>query len=140
MAMKIPDIGLFNLLQLFFVAGTLPIRVHLYSNNFTPVAGSVLSDFTEATFTGYSVVNVSAWGTPTGPDGTGHETISATTAPVFTRSATGTVQNIYGYYVTNQGGGTLLYWAERFASAPFAMQFNGDNITLNTLFTLKSEN
>lgn len=59
MNMVIPDEG-----KLKWIDWMLPddgtnqedFEVSLYTNNYTPVAGSTLSDFNEATFTGYAAV------------------------------------------------------------------------------------
>lgn len=90
--------------------------VHLYKNNLTLTAANVLSDFTEANFSGYVAVNTSAWTTPVLNSDNRGETAFGPAA--FTQTAITVTNNIYGYYVTI--GGALAFY-EAFDGGPVAM-------------------
>ncbi len=90
----------------------------LYSNDKTPVAGDVASDYTEVVGGGYVnqallFADVSITGTP--PYG-----VYPNKQWIFT-GVTGAPGTIYGYYVTRDSDGKLM-WAERFPSGslPFS--------------------
>ncbi|MCB0256007.1 MAG: hypothetical protein KDI55_19985 [Anaerolineae bacterium] len=106
-------------------------RLKLYQNNVTPAETDTEAGYTEATFTGYSDVAMagSSWGfTPGAPSE------AAFAQQTFTSSADQTSQSIYGYFVTQQTSG-LLVWAERFPAGPYAIANNGDNIKVTPKIT-----
>jgi hypothetical protein len=105
---------------------TTPVKVHLYKNDVTPTTSSVLGDFTESDFAGYAAQNASSWSAPVV---SAHIATITAAALTYTRSSTGTAQNAYGYYITDSGS-TLLYAAERFATAPRVLTNNGDSETV----------
>lgn len=90
------------------------VKYHLYTNNLTPVEGTVLADFTECTDALYAAIAVAGanwtWSTVAGT--------SFGTAPNITFSFAAAV-SIYGYFVTNNAG-TKLLWCERFGGAPIS--------------------
>jgi hypothetical protein len=136
MALKIPDVSqltwLDSLRSVFNGAG---LVVRLFKNNYTPVAGSVIASFTSADFSGYTP---GALGTLAAAATVGGKASStAGTANTWTKSgATG--NDIYGYYVTNAAG-TVLYWAERGAGAPYSLNTNGEGLSVTPVITLASE-
>ena len=87
----------------------------LFTNNYTPVVGSVAADFTEASGSGYARKQlvganwVYAAGAPS-PD--------TITYPEQIFTFTGALGNVYGYYVVQRTSGKVL-WGERFSDAPF---------------------
>lgn len=98
--------------------------VHLYSNNYTPIAASEVGDFTEATFSGYaSIPTEGADWTITPGDPTEAECIQVT----FTCDANLQNESIYGYYITRETSGDLVY-AERFPAGPYVVENNGHEI------------
>ena len=106
----------------------------LYNNNYTPGQATVLADFTEATFTGYTGTTFarSAWGAATANPVTNKGEISASQISWTAGSA----ETVYGYYVTSDDVSPVLLWAELFDTSK-ALQTNDIlNITLN--FTLAS--
>lgn len=109
------------------------LYVKLFKNNLTPGAATVLGDLTECDFAGYAAVLVSSWGTVSTVSGRASVTGSTCT---FTRSSTGTAQNVYGYYVVSDGD---LLWVERDPSGPFSVASAGDNYAVVPKFTEKSE-
>lgn len=84
-------------LAAIFAALSTDWRVRLYKTNVTPVDGSVIGDFTEADFVGYSSVNPS-W-TP-GTDGSG-DAIMSSDAMNYTFTSGSGSQVVYGYYITD---------------------------------------
>lgn len=97
------------------------LKMRIFVNNITPDANTVIGDFTEATFTGYSAASLTTWSAPS-IDGTG-ASISTTVQGQFTGTSGGGTGNMYGYYLTDSGG-TTLYGCERFAGAPIAQAQN----------------
>lgn len=111
--------------------------LRLYQNDYTPVATSDDTSFTECDFTGYSSKSLTrgSWGTAT-TDTNGDAAIQYGSTQTFS-STDGTPQTAYGYYVTGATSGTL-YWAERFATERILS--NGDSLNLTPSVILKSEN
>lgn len=135
MALKLTDQGAYQLFVASLTSYFAGICVlHLYQNNYTPVEASVLGNFTEATFTGYSSVALTSWSLPvlTSP----YQQITSAAVP-FTVGTVGTGNNIYGYYVTDGSGNVL--WAERDGNAPIAMSTTGAQYTVIPRFSLQSE-
>lgn len=111
--------------------------LRLFSNNATPAGTSVISDFTEATFTSYAALTLTrgTWASAATSD-FGGGTIKAYSTyaqQTFTCGTTG--DTIYGYYMTTVGGALL--WAEKFAS-PRVLS-NTDELLVTPFFSLNSE-
>jgi hypothetical protein len=88
------------------------LNVSLYTNNYTPVDGSVTANFTEATFAGY-VPRVLSNGSMD------NSTIVADvavghfgSAPTYTCTG-GSPQTVYGWFLTGDSSG-LTYLAQKF--------------------------
>lgn len=135
LALKVPDVSALYFLNTLLGNNSNPLggaTCKLFKNNYTPVAGSVLGDFTEADFSGYTSQALTGWTTPA--------TVSAharTTATALSWTKSGATGNsIYGYYVVN---GSNLLFAERDPNAPIAMTTNGDSYTVAISFTDASE-
>lgn len=108
------------------VAGILNgAKAHLFTNAIVPTADSVVSNFSEATFTSYVAATIS-WNTPAYTNGNNQAEMTAGTL-VFVAGASPTTQTIYGAFVTDSGGTNLL-WAERF-SIPVLVNSQGDGVT-----------
>lgn len=106
------------------------MTLRLYKNDVTPAETDTAATFTEATFTGYAAVSLASadWTlTPGAPSS------AACAQKTFTSSADQALQTIYGYYLTENGGGTLVA-AERF-SASVGIISNGDNIKVTPTIT-----
>lgn len=89
--------------------------LRLYDNDFTPCKDMVISDITEATFSGYAAIDlvradwtdpVSVSGVATSWNGSGPKEFDALSGVV----------TIYGYYVTVPGADDLFLLAQRFDS------------------------
>lgn len=90
------------------------------------------TDFTEATFAGYSAKNLAggSW-TVTESDPTFAEYAQQT----FTRSSTGTAQLVRGYYVTLTDDGSL-QWYEQF-DGPISIEFINDAVRVTPRLSLE---
>lgn len=126
MALNFPDVGE-NLVLEMIVNKTAPqnLNLRLFSNNITPADTDTAATYTEATFAGYAAIALAggSWGAAAAG------VITYGAQQTFTRSSTGTVENIYGYYVTQSVSGVLLY-SERDASAPAPITNAGDALKL----------
>lgn len=85
----------------------------LFTNNATPVEGSVAGDFTEATGSGYArkLLTASLWVYAAGDPG-------SITYPEQIFAFSGALGNVYGYYVVQRTSG-IIVWGERLSDAPF---------------------
>lgn len=133
-----PDAALQFMLNYLLQDVDLTWTYHLYKNDYTPVAGSVLGDFTESTFTGYAekaavteaAVTVNA----------GHEANSLGAEMTWTCTANGAAQQAFGIYITFHDiddATVRLGPAWRF-DAPTTIAFNGDFVKKKTDFYAKS--
>lgn len=104
--------------------------LRLYSNDRTPGESDVVGDYTESSATGYSatVLTGSQW-TIAAASGTSSAQYAQRT---FTYSTGATV---YGYYITNNAGTTLML-AERFSGAPFVLPGGGGEIKVTPVISL----
>jgi hypothetical protein len=131
MALVLCDVGADLILNTFFVATAVQnLKLKLFTNNKTPDAngGDVVGDYTEATGGGYAAITLTrgtGW-TITGAD---DPSDAIYTQQTFTfTGAIGGSGKVYGYYVTDNGGTTLL-WAERLA-VYFQPANNGDKLLI----------
>jgi hypothetical protein len=113
---------------------TTKVKVHTYSNNFTPTTASILANFTENTYAGYAAQDISNWGAPSTA---AHVTTIQGDPNTFTRSTTGAAENVYGYFVTDQAG-TTLYYAEKDPGGPRVLTNAGDSVTITPKVTDQS--
>lgn len=103
----------------------------LYSSDTTPAETDTEATYTETTGGGYADVSLTAasWVvTPGAPTSAAY--------PEITFTFTGTVGNVYGYYVVQAVSGALM-WSERFTNGPFNIQNNGDEIRITPNITLE---
>ena len=130
MALLVPDVGEVLLLSYALdkvVPGNVFLR--LFTNNYTPVEGSVYADFTEATADGYAEIEIE------GNDWTIATSVGVTTAAFAQQTFTFTAASTnYGYYVVNNAKNQVL-WAERFSDAPHVIPSGGgtEKITVNLI-------
>src|SRR5262249_55847391 len=105
MTLKLVDTGLQRkLTDLASAWNSTPLKLHLYKSNTTPTTSSTVGSFTESTFPGYAAQNITGWAYDTVA---AHVADMIATMNTFTRSTTGTAENVYGYYVTDSAGTTL---------------------------------
>ena len=100
-----------------------------YKNNYTPVDGSTVANFTAATdFADNDVTLAGAnW------DAAASGTITATTTTTFSVTAGTPTETIYGYFMKRAVGGELVY-AERFATA-YTLANVGDKVKIKPKIT-----
>jgi len=89
------------------------------------------TDFTEATFTGYSAAAV---GTGDWTITTGDPTVAVNVEKQFTSSANQTAQNIWGYYLTRSADGLAILFDQ--FPAPVVIEFLNDRIVVVPRVTL----
>jgi|SRR6056297_2402172 len=133
MALLVPDVGEVELLSRALNLNTPDdVVLHLYTNDKTPAEGDVAGDYTESTGAGYSAQTLTgaSWSVTT--------TTGTTTGeyPQVTYTYTAAEPNIYGYYVTNSAGSTLL-WAERFSDGPYAIPSGGGSVKITPKIELE---
>jgi hypothetical protein len=99
------------------------LKLHLFTNNYTPGKGDTTSSVTEASDGSYSAATLTgaSWSIAT----VSHTTTATYPAVTFTFAG---AQTVYGYYLTDSGGTTLV-GAELFASA-LTIPSSGGTITV----------
>lgn len=132
MSLKFVDAGLQRkLTDLASAWNSTKVKLHLYKTNVTPTTSSTVGSFTECDFAGYAAQDIANWA---------YDTVASHVADmkadpnVFTRTSTGTSQNVYGYYVTDQAG-TTLYFAELDPAGPRVLTNAGDSYTVTPKVT-----
>jgi len=105
--------------------------LRLFKSNTTPDESTTEASVTEANFTGYSAITLTAasWSYTAGDPGT-----IAYAQQTFTSSAGSQSQAVYGYYLTQVTSGKLV-WVERFTDGPYTIVNNGDTIKVTLNFT-----
>jgi hypothetical protein len=98
------------------------LRLHLYTNNYVPTKSDTLSNYTEASATGYASISLtgSSWTIAT----TSGTTSAVYAVQTFTTTAAMTA---YGYYITNNAS-TQILAAERFTDGPYTLPVTGGTI------------
>ena len=110
------------------------LSIRLYANNVIPDENSTVATFTEVAnglgyTTGGQSLTPGSWSVISGnPSQAEHTEVTWT--------FTGAAGNVYGYYVTRDTGGELM-WAERFTNGPFNITTNGDEIKITPRLTLE---
>jgi hypothetical protein len=111
-----------------------PDKLKLFKNSATLSHATVLSDLTEADFSGYSAYSLAGGAVAGALDGSGRA-VASYTAHTFTKSgATG--NTIYGYWVEDSTGALL--WCELF-DTPIPMTVDGAFIQITPKFTDASQ-
>lgn len=135
MSIKVPNGAELRILQKLIdellEGGTL----HLFKNNYTPVDGSVIGDFTEADFDGYAPQTVTGW-LAAYTNGSGK---AETAAGVWTwwKTAGATSNTIYGWFYKDVNGD--LYDCERNPGGGVLINTDGQFFSVDMFKTLKSE-
>lgn len=132
MSLKIVDAGLQRkLTDLASAWNSTKLKLHLYKSNTTPTTSSTVGSFTECDFAGYAAQDIDGWAYDTVAS---HIADMIASAKTFTRSTTGTAQNVYGYFATDQAG-TTLYFAELDGAGPRVLTNAGDSYTVTCKMT-----
>jgi len=134
MALVTPDLGERIVLDKMLSGAGENYVLKLYRNNLTPTNSSVLADFTETTFTGYSSQTMTAGNWSAATTNPSNKAESSNSELAWTCGSTG--DTIYGYFVENAAGSVCL-WAEKFDTArPLSLN---DVFKITPKFTLNSE-
>jgi hypothetical protein len=116
------------------VSALVPARMHLWQNNFIPIAGTTSANLANANFTGY------AFGALANPVVAGaldaaNRAVCSWDAITWTKN--GLIGNtIYGYWVSDAANGML--WVERF-DQPIPMLSDGSYLVITPAFTGMSQ-
>lgn len=128
MALVAPREG--ELLMLRYIvsrtAATAPV-LHLFTNDLTfdsNADGYSRGTFTAATQAGYTAFTLASLGWTTEFNSGNCRAVYSETTFTFS-----TIVSVYGYFVTDVTGNTVL-WAERFSGAPFNLPTNGGSIAV----------
>src|SRR5262245_767667 len=134
MALLVPNQGEGIALEAFI--GKTPgqnLVLRLYQSVTTPVETDTEANYTEANFTGYGAITLTAanWVLTTGVN-------SRVDYPqqTFTSSATQSTQLVQGYYFTQAISGKLV-WAEKFSDGPYPITNLNDAIKITPTITLE---
>lgn len=106
------------------------LKIRLFKNNYTPVVGSVLADFDEATFDGYLWKALNSFGVVFLNVTNNAETDSA----VLTWTATGGViaNDVYGWYTEDTDG--KVGPCARFDPGPIRIDAAGKAVSVHIFF------
>ena len=133
MTLLVPNVGEADGLNAFVnKAAATNLILKLFSNNITPAETDVDTDYTEATFTGYSSITLTGANWTVTP---GAPSSAAYAQQQFTSTAGSQNQSIYGYFMTRTTSGNLAL-AERFTDGPYVIQNNGDFIQVTPNITM----
>lgn len=133
MPLKVPNVGLLKLLP--ELTGQLTgAEVCLFTNDYTPVASTVLADFAEATFPGYARQPLATWGAAVIVSDHSRQVAADC---LFTLSTSGGPYSNYGYFILDSAGDLL--WAERDPNAPAVLSVAGDTYRVIPQLTMVSE-
>ena len=114
------------------------LKLKLYTNNYTPIATSTESDFTEASGGGYAAVTLTgtSWSISTNGSGQAEATYAQQTF-TFTGALSGSA-TIYGWFLVQSSSG-LLIAAEKVTNS-FTPASNGDIFYITPRLQLQSIN
>ena len=136
MAGLLTNVGEEQMLKLICNKSGVTLRdmsLRLFQNDYTPVEGSVVGNFTVATFTGYASITLATGDWTITP---GAPTAAACGQKTFTSSAGSQNQPIYGYYLVTATD-EIVIAAERFSDGPYTIVNNGDTIKVTPNITLE---
>jgi len=109
-----------------FAGGTSGATLSLFQNNITPTPMTALTDFTEASFTGYArKTGITAFVTFNDAP-SGNQVITGTVLQLFAATAGVTPQTTYGWYLQDAALATLLGWGV--FDVPYAFLAAGDKL------------
>jgi hypothetical protein len=120
------------------------LKLKLYTNNITPGQTDTVATYTEmGAVQGYAAKSLATASWAAGVAGTGTGTSLSNKASIsyaqqtFTADGTGGAQTVYGYFITDNAGATLIC-AEKFGS-PQTYSTSGDTIKITPVLTLSTE-
>lgn len=107
------------------------VELRLYTNNITPAYTDILASYTESSAAGYAGITMAgtSWTVAT----TSGTTVANFAQQTFSYT---TSESVYGYFVTSNGKGQVL-WSERFSGAvPFNIPSGGGTVSITPRITL----
>jgi hypothetical protein len=110
------------------------LRLHLFSNNFTPAYPNVLGDFSECTFTGYASQLMTNWSVPAVNALPPNEDTSDV-VHTFTATDGVTPNTIYGYYVTDAASAVLMFAQRTNIAVPAVLDAAGKSYLIQPRIT-----
>ncbi len=122
------DVACQNFLNAFITdhLGATNYYYRLFTNNVTPGTATVLTDFTEATFTGYAAIQGNAITWPAAS--LAAHVAQSTGSNITFNNTSGSPVTVYGVYVTDGATATKLYFAERDTNAPVSIPAGGSYV------------
>lgn len=113
------------------------LKVRLFTNNYSPINTTKVSDFTEATFTGYAAQNVPTLSADF-INSDGNAEFAATAQNIWTASDAVSPNTVYGYWVADETSTPILLWCEKF-DTPVDMLAGGNTLMLLLRFIQASQ-
>lgn len=114
----VPGVGQVNMLDKWLSANSFDLTFHLYDNDVTPDFDSLLGDFNESSYSGYSAFNgLAPFATA---DSVAQDARSGPILVGFNGPNDGSNPNVYGWFCTENSTGALIA-AVRFDSAPLVL-------------------
>lgn len=132
MTLRVPNVGEVLMLQnIVNHTASQDLILMLYTNDVNNYETDVTANYTEASGSGYANASL------TGASWTVNSADpSNATYAQQTYTFTGSLGNVYGYFLSETTSG-ILKWSERFSNGPFDIQNNGDQIKVTPIITLK---
>jgi len=133
MPLNAPNEGERKMLQLIVNnASGENLYLTLFGNNMTPAENDNVTFYTEITGGGYAniVLTGANWSIANG-----NNAVATYAAQTFSFTGATTPNTVYGYMV--KGISHTVYWAERFSDGPYAINNNGDAITVTPRLELE---
>jgi hypothetical protein len=125
------DAGAIKILDKFFNTGN-NLTLKLFTNDYTPVEGTVVGDLTEAAGADYAAKTLTAGSWTCSSVGGIATAVYAEQTWTFTGALTGP-QTVYGYYVIDSTG--ALIFLQR-VDSPATPALNGDKIVITPTYLL----
>jgi hypothetical protein len=124
MSLVLPNVG--EVQDLVRSLKAVDFTIKLFVNDYTPVKGTVIGNFTEMSTLGYAAKSLvkDNWVIST----VGGITTATHDLQIWTFSE-GTLVTVYGYYIIETASG-ILRWAERFPGTGQSVQHAGDQIEI----------
>jgi hypothetical protein len=132
MTVMTPDLGADQILKAYFNnswPASKNLKLKLYSNNYTPVQGSALGNFTEVTGGGYAGISLTNGSWTITPANDPSDAVYAEQTFTFT-GAIGGSGIVYGYYLEDNDGSTGVVVFAELLGTPFTPAQNGDTLKI----------
>jgi hypothetical protein len=134
MPLNAPNEGESRMLE-YIVNKSTPATLYLklFGNNMTPAENDTAASFTEVSGGGYANKSM----TPANwTVANGNNAVATHTAQTFTFTGATTPNTVYGYYLVSSTDNRVM-WSERFSDGPYAINNNGDSITITARLELE---